>query len=131
MLANIPQYTGRLVWAWEKVKLETRPTYAMEGCSGAAGPAPDLGNQLPCLRMFIVKKVGPGDEAESSSESVHLVGLVSLEANCSNASLGIAGAHFQESLMGTSLHDNCFCVVVSGVSTVSTTEIPMLLERKR
>ena len=40
------------------VELETRPTDAMVGCSGAAGPAPDLRHQTPGRRIFFVKAVG-------------------------------------------------------------------------
>ena len=38
-----------------EVELETRPTDAMVGGTGAAGPAPDLRNQTPGGRIFCKK----------------------------------------------------------------------------
>ena len=40
----------------KEVKLETRPTDAILGCTGAAGPALDLRNQTPGRRIFVKKK---------------------------------------------------------------------------
>ena len=44
----------------KEVELETRPTDAMVGGTGAAGPAPDLRHQLEllCLRICFVSRTG-------------------------------------------------------------------------